>query len=208
MPILNIRDENGNFTPIRAIRGADGKSAYQQAQEGGYNGTEEEFVAFLNGLLNSEITDILNEKVDKVDGYGLAKWTEVEVGNKWWYAIDIVGGESLRIPYYTSDLTNDSDFARIETGSYSGTGVFGINNKTIINLNNSPKILLIYEKDFGRYLLVAGSMCRAYATPGGDTVFINWNLSRTKVSLWVSGDASADTQFNNSSYTYGYIAIY
>ena len=52
MPILQIRDENGNFIPINAIKGEDGKSAYEQAVEGGYLGTEEEFVAFLNGALN------------------------------------------------------------------------------------------------------------------------------------------------------------
>ena len=39
MPILHIRDENGNFIPITAIRGAEGKSAYEQAKEGGYKGT-------------------------------------------------------------------------------------------------------------------------------------------------------------------------
>ena len=61
MPILHIRDENGQFVPIPAIKGddgkdgKDGKSAYEQAKEGGYTGTEEEFVDFLNGLTNSEI---------------------------------------------------------------------------------------------------------------------------------------------------------
>ena len=52
MHVLNIRDENGNFIPIPAIRGGDGKSAYEQAKEGGYSGTEEEFIAILNGLTN------------------------------------------------------------------------------------------------------------------------------------------------------------
>lgn len=61
MPILHIRDENGQFVPIPAIKGddgkdgKDGKSAYEQAKEGGYTGTEEEFVDFLNGLTVSEI---------------------------------------------------------------------------------------------------------------------------------------------------------
>lgn len=54
MPILRIRDENGKFIPINAIKGDDGKSAYEQAQEGGYKGTEEEFIAILNGLTNTE----------------------------------------------------------------------------------------------------------------------------------------------------------
>lgn len=54
IPVLKIRDENGNFIPINAIRGDNGKSAYEQAKDGGYRGTEEEFIALLNGLTNSE----------------------------------------------------------------------------------------------------------------------------------------------------------
>lgn len=57
MPILQIRDEDGNFIPIPAIRGDNGKSAYEQAKEGGYKGTEEEFVAILNGLTFPEDTE-------------------------------------------------------------------------------------------------------------------------------------------------------
>lgn len=49
MPVLQIRDKNGNFIPIPSIKGVDGKSAYEQAQEGGYNGTEEDFIKILNG---------------------------------------------------------------------------------------------------------------------------------------------------------------
>lgn len=57
MPILKIRDENGNFIPIPAIRGANGKSAFEQAKEGGYIGTEEAFIALLNGLTATEDAD-------------------------------------------------------------------------------------------------------------------------------------------------------
>ena len=53
MPILQIRDESGKFIPIKAIRGDAGKSAYEQAVEGGYTGTEEAFIAMLNGLTAS-----------------------------------------------------------------------------------------------------------------------------------------------------------
>lgn len=40
IPILSVRDDEGNVIPIPAIKG---KSAYQSAVDGGYNGTEEEF---------------------------------------------------------------------------------------------------------------------------------------------------------------------
>lgn len=55
MPILYIRDGNGKFIPLPAIRGKDGKSAYDLAKEGGYQGTEEEFIALLGRLANYEI---------------------------------------------------------------------------------------------------------------------------------------------------------
>lgn len=54
MPVLQIRDKNGKFIPIPAVKGNDGKSAYEQAKEGGYTGTEEEFIALLNGLTSTE----------------------------------------------------------------------------------------------------------------------------------------------------------
>lgn len=52
MHVLKIRDKDGKLVPIPAIRGERGKSAYEQAKEGGYQGTEEEFIAILNGLIN------------------------------------------------------------------------------------------------------------------------------------------------------------
>lgn len=58
MSILYVRDKNGNFAPIRTIKGKDGKSAYEQARDGGYKGTLDEFTALLNGLTASE--DVLN----------------------------------------------------------------------------------------------------------------------------------------------------
>ena len=53
MAILYIRDQYGNFVPIPVINGVDGKSAYEYAKDGGYIGTEEEFIALLNGLTGS-----------------------------------------------------------------------------------------------------------------------------------------------------------
>lgn len=80
MPILQVRDKDGNFIPITVIQGEAGKSAYAQAVEGGYKGTEEEFIAFLNGLINpvpapvslddeviTEIQNALNDHISNKD---------------------------------------------------------------------------------------------------------------------------------------------
>lgn len=61
--ILKLRDKDGNFFDIPVITGKDGKSAYEQAVEGGYQGTEEDFIAFLNGLTGAALSEAsLNEE--------------------------------------------------------------------------------------------------------------------------------------------------
>ena len=58
MPVLYLRDENGNFVPIKTTKGADGKSAYESAIEGGFIGTYEEFCQAIAELTpNTEHTE-------------------------------------------------------------------------------------------------------------------------------------------------------
>lgn len=55
--ILSLRNKStGEFYDIPIISGKDGKSAYEQAVEGGYQGTEEDFIAFLNGLTGAALS--------------------------------------------------------------------------------------------------------------------------------------------------------
>lgn len=56
--ILKVKDKDRNWIDINVIKGEDGKSAYEQAKEGGYTGTEEEFIALLNGITSPEYTSI------------------------------------------------------------------------------------------------------------------------------------------------------
>lgn len=55
--MIKVRDGNGNIMHLPTLRGVDGKSAYQYAVEGGYSGTEEEFIKLLGSLQNLEIAD-------------------------------------------------------------------------------------------------------------------------------------------------------
>lgn len=106
--ILNVRDKDGNFIPIPAIRGEAGKSAYEQAKDGGYKGTLEEFITLLNGLTNTEdaahYSDFNNpHKVTAHQIGALAKAYEVS------YALDVEiqrGGNSVRIHNYSEDSLN------------------------------------------------------------------------------------------------------
>lgn len=75
MPILHIRDENGNFVHIPALKGDDGKSAYEQAVEGGFQGTEEEFVQLLASLSTSMQLQLLELDEDQT-------YLEAHIANK------------------------------------------------------------------------------------------------------------------------------
>ena len=47
--VLKVKDEKtGKWIDVPAIQGGPGKSAYEQAVEGGYEGSEEDFIAILN----------------------------------------------------------------------------------------------------------------------------------------------------------------
>lgn len=76
MPVLKLRDANGNIIPIVSIRG---ESAYEQAKAGGYMGTEEEFIAFLNGLL-APVSVVSEEPSHYTDYNNPHKVTAEQVG--------------------------------------------------------------------------------------------------------------------------------
>ena len=61
--ILKVKDKNsGKWIDIPAIKGDAGKSAYELAVEGGYEGTEKDFIATLNASLSGvEIAHLTNK---------------------------------------------------------------------------------------------------------------------------------------------------
>lgn len=67
IPILRVRDDDGNIIPIPAIKGKDGKSAYEIAKENGYEGSEAEWAELLQKAIDSaterpkETKDFLND---------------------------------------------------------------------------------------------------------------------------------------------------
>ena len=88
--ILKIKDENGNWIDIPAIKGEDGKSAYDQAVEGGFAGTEQEFIQLLSsigamqvqlaGLDDEEPSQIETHIADKSNPHQVTK-VQVGLGN-------------------------------------------------------------------------------------------------------------------------------
>lgn len=43
MGAIKIRNKSGEFKEVPAFKGSDGTGAYEEAVEGGYTGTKEEF---------------------------------------------------------------------------------------------------------------------------------------------------------------------
>lgn len=137
MNVLKIRDENGKFIPINAIKGDDGKSAYEQAQEGGFNGTEEEFIAVLNGLTETAITSHLADTDKHVTTYEAGAITigrnarvetddtdsGVAIGSnaKIWGTGTAIGVNTCAFPYCT--VVGESASAE-ESGTAVGTGAY------------------------------------------------------------------------------------
>ena len=62
MSIIKIRNEDGTFSPIPAIVGPPGKSAYEVACEAGYTGTEEEFSTKLAEGVPTKVSQLENDK--------------------------------------------------------------------------------------------------------------------------------------------------
>ena len=110
MAVLYIRDENGNFVPIPALKG---ESAYEQAKAGGYQGTQEEFIAFLNGLLNpvSAIGDEPTHADDKNNPHGVTAKQVGAVPEVYYVSTDLntellEGGSKMTVCCYNGATLN------------------------------------------------------------------------------------------------------
>ena len=119
---LTEAKENGEFD------GKDGKTAYEYAQAGGYEGTEDEFAQKLAKEIPTKLSEFVNDKeyitssdapVQSVNGEtGAVKLTASDVGarsSSWMPTAKQVGAlpDSTKIPAKTSDLINDSGFIAV-----------------------------------------------------------------------------------------------
>lgn len=72
IPILRIKDANGNLQEIPAICGPEGKSAYRVALENGFEGTEQEW---LDSLKADPISEENKSEVVAAVLSALPTWT-------------------------------------------------------------------------------------------------------------------------------------
>ena len=115
----------------------------------------------------------------------------------------------------TALATADSGLGKIVTGSYTGTGGYGANNKKSLTFSAPPKLLvvmpsrnLLTAQDGGFIALRGISSSRAGGIMDGEQgnwgqLYYTWEGNAV---TWYS-DASEYTQQNNSGMTYYYFAI-
>ena len=184
MPVLMIRDENGNFVPIPALKGADGKSAYEQAKDGGFQGTEEEFIAILGGLLNpvSTIGDEPTHADDKNNPHGV---TAQQVG-----AVP-------EVYYVSSDLNTE-----LRQGG----------NKFVVCCYNSATLNSPYKEGltvFAHGMVITNAHTAQYGTqlcmPTGDNHIYIRRLNGQGISAWaqVADMSEVNSLFGNVNSSIG-----
>lgn len=111
--------------------------------------------------------------------------------------------EYLGVPF-----TNAREGAKIEKGTYIGTGEYKSSSPNILTFNFVPKIVIVTgDEIFGNYLLVmmnGSSTVNAFpANSTGDKVFMDWN---NKTVTWYA-TYNASQQCNSTNTTYHYVAI-
>lgn len=145
MAILTIRDANGKEYEIPAIKGKNGKSAYDYAKEGGYTGTEEEFAVLLSKMdmfTTDKVEELLLERSKKEHGvgslyfsmtytnpaqiFGFGTWTLIAtdkfiVGAGKEYSAGDTGGEAT-VKLTAKELPKQEGTI-VTHGTYSGTPI-------------------------------------------------------------------------------------
>lgn len=103
--------------------------------------------------------------------------------------------------------------AKIETGTYTGTGTYGASNPNSLTFGFAPKFVFVArQNDMGSYpvLIACSGMTSVgvFRTASSATYRhcqIQWNGNM--ISWWGFGDADAGDQMNYSGVIYNYFAI-
>ena len=112
-------------------------------------------------------------------------------------------------------LDNATLAAKIETGSYVGTGTYGADNPCSLTFDFTPKFVMVCGKSTAgsynsQYQLfycfgMTTQITHYYERETVDTNIVSINISENTLS-WYAGDSSS-SQLNNETVQYQYIAI-
>ena len=158
-----------------------------------------------------EITEKAQQKViDKINN--LEKQIE---GTREQITVDKTEYEQLKAD--VASLKNNQ--STVTTGTYMGTGTYGINNPCKINFEKAPQIVLISTIDEDEYTSSCGlvfiqgcknSTISVWAQKNASGVLrqsiVNWNNNGKQLEWYCNNDTSH--QLNSKDKEYKYIAIY
>lgn len=135
--VLRVRDENGNVTDITSIKGADGKSAYQYAVEGGYKKPENIFYDDLSKVGNTSTRSTDSLEVFENDKH-IGLWSDSYDAFGRFYLVD----NDSRIPVGAQIASVEIAFLPDkDTGEYINGGEY-INIKDMYTFDTSPYVIL------------------------------------------------------------------
>lgn len=136
--VLRVRDENGNVTDITSIKGADGKSAYQYAVEGGYKKPENFFYDDLSKVGNTSTRSTAQLEVFMEEETDFNIWSD----NYGQFGRVFMVDFASRIPVGTEIASIEIAFLPDKnTGEHINNGEY-INIKDLYAFETSPYVIL------------------------------------------------------------------
>lgn len=122
----------------------------------------------------------------------------------------------LKNNFVLSDTQDDvildpKELAKIETGSYVGTGTYGVNNPSSLTFSFEPSILIVQKTNqstyptYSRLIMQKGMTTVNSGGAAGNDDYIATILEWSKTVYWYSSSAAG--QLNQSDTTYSYVAI-
>lgn len=146
MAFMRVRDKDGNIKPILAIKGEDGKTAYEYALEGGYTGNEEEFIAKMaqEKLPNPKSLTFSGAASDRYDGSSEVNIYIPEIVQPNFNAAAGQPGHILNTP---SSMKNPYPL-NIGRTSYDGSKECSIDLSLCVNVTEQEDGTFISDKTF------------------------------------------------------------
>lgn len=116
---------------------------------------------------------------------------------------------------YTDLFGNDIPVPRVETGSYAGTGTYGVGSPNTLMFDFVPKLIIISidNNTYGGYIawgsmiwVYNSKMASSWVDAGNNSNNITCSLSGTTFSWYTTGTTDS-SQLNQWNASYNYIAI-
>lgn len=135
----------------------------------------------------------------------IGEWELVSSPNRNEYP-DVGIIDNYEYQYLGLPLTNAINSVKIATGSYTGTGTYGASNPNSLTFDFIPKFLIIANNNrFQEYMICV------YGTSNGivtySTNYLNYLSWNTNSISWYANSHASEYQFNDSDYTYYYVAF-